>query len=61
MDHSTYGASCERSTRSLELRAFHAVVIDGGQIPLDVAAKLMANGMDVNAYQERLEKLRDHQ
>jgi hypothetical protein len=36
-------------------------VIDGGQIPLDVAAKLMANGMDVNAYQERLEKLRDHQ
>lgn len=61
MDHSTYARSCEPSTRSLELSAFHAVVIQGHGIPVDVAVKLAAQGMDVEAYEERLIRLRDMQ
>lgn len=47
-----------RSTRSLEHRAFHAVVLKGEPIPLDVAAELMAEGFDIEAYEEGLERAR---
>lgn len=58
MAHSNYETLSTQPTHSLELKAFAAVVQRGEPIAMDLAAALMARGIDVEKYEARLEKLR---